>query len=94
MTRRLDLVMAATRILLENITYSEPVAMQRYARLLARELAAWVIVDVERRPAAAPAARERARGPARREAGHAVAAVDPAAAVRPATRCTSRAARC
>jgi serine phosphatase RsbU (regulator of sigma subunit)/PAS domain-containing protein len=47
MTRRLDLVMAATRILLENITYSEPVALQRYARLLARELAAWVIVDVE-----------------------------------------------
>ena len=29
MTRRLDLVMAATRILLENITYSEPVALQR-----------------------------------------------------------------
>jgi serine phosphatase RsbU (regulator of sigma subunit) len=48
MTRRLDLVMAATRILLENITYSEPVALQRYARLLARELAVWVIVDVER----------------------------------------------
>jgi len=47
MTRRLDLVMAATRILLENITYSEPVTLQRYARLLARELAAWVIVDVE-----------------------------------------------
>jgi serine phosphatase RsbU (regulator of sigma subunit)/PAS domain-containing protein len=46
MTRRLDLVMAATRILLENITYSEPVALQRYARLLARELTAWVIVDV------------------------------------------------
>jgi serine phosphatase RsbU (regulator of sigma subunit)/PAS domain-containing protein len=48
MTRRLDLVMAATRILLENITYSEPVALQRYARLLARELTAWVIVDVAR----------------------------------------------
>ena len=46
MTRRQDLVMAATRILLGNITYSEPVALQRYARLLARELAAWVIVDV------------------------------------------------
>jgi PAS domain-containing protein len=46
MTRRQDLVMAATRILLENITYSEPVALQRYARLLARELTAWVIVDV------------------------------------------------
>jgi len=46
MTRRQDLVMAATRILLENITHSEPVALQRYARLLARELTAWVIVDV------------------------------------------------
>lgn len=49
MTRRLDLVTAATRILLENVTYSEPLAMQQCARLLARELAAWVIVDVERR---------------------------------------------
>jgi serine phosphatase RsbU (regulator of sigma subunit)/PAS domain-containing protein len=47
MTRRLDLVTAATRILLENVTYSEPVAVQQCARLLARELAAWVIVDVE-----------------------------------------------
>jgi len=47
MTKRLDLVMSATRILLENITYSEPVALQRYARLLARELTAWVIVDVQ-----------------------------------------------
>jgi serine phosphatase RsbU (regulator of sigma subunit)/PAS domain-containing protein len=49
MTRRLDLVTSATRILLENVTYSEPVALQQYARLLARELNAWVIVDVERR---------------------------------------------
>jgi serine phosphatase RsbU (regulator of sigma subunit) len=48
MTRRLDLVTAATRILLENITYSEQVAVQRYARLLSRELGAWVIIDVDR----------------------------------------------
>ena len=48
MTRRLDLVTAAARILLENVTYSEQVAVQRYARLLSRELGAWVIVDVER----------------------------------------------
>jgi serine phosphatase RsbU (regulator of sigma subunit)/PAS domain-containing protein len=47
MTRRLDLVTAATRILLENITYSEQVAVQRYARLLSRELGAWVIIDVD-----------------------------------------------
>ena len=49
MTRRLDLVTGAARILLENVTYSEPVAVQQCARLLARELAAWVIVDVEHR---------------------------------------------
>jgi phosphoserine phosphatase RsbU/P len=47
-TRRLDLVTSATRILLENVNHSESVAMQRFARLLARELAAWVILDVER----------------------------------------------
>jgi serine phosphatase RsbU (regulator of sigma subunit)/PAS domain-containing protein len=47
-TRRLDLVIAATRILLENVTYSEQVALQQYARLLSRELSAWVIIDVER----------------------------------------------
>jgi serine phosphatase RsbU (regulator of sigma subunit)/PAS domain-containing protein len=77
MTRRLDLVMAATRILLENITYSEPVALQRYARLLARELAAWVIVDVEggqrlqRQHVSGP------EDPASEKLAHAVAAVDP-----------------
>ena len=49
MTRRLDLVTAATRILLENVTYSEPAAVQQLARLLARELTAWVIVDTEHR---------------------------------------------
>jgi serine phosphatase RsbU (regulator of sigma subunit)/PAS domain-containing protein len=47
MTRRQDLVTAATRILLENVTYSELVAVQQCARLLAQELGAWVIVDVE-----------------------------------------------
>jgi serine phosphatase RsbU (regulator of sigma subunit)/PAS domain-containing protein len=47
-TRRLDLVIGATRILLENVTYSEQVAVQQYARLLSRELAAWVIIDVDR----------------------------------------------
>jgi phosphoserine phosphatase RsbU/P len=47
-TRRLDLVMSATRILLENVGHSESVTMQRFARLLARELSAWLILDVER----------------------------------------------
>ncbi len=49
MTARMDLVTAATRLLLENATFSEPVTLRRCARLLAGELAAWVIVDVERR---------------------------------------------
>jgi serine phosphatase RsbU (regulator of sigma subunit)/PAS domain-containing protein len=77
MTRRLDLVMAATRILLENITYSEPVALQRYARLLARELSAWVIVDVE---GGQRLRRQHVSGPEDQRAeklAHAVAAVDP-----------------
>jgi serine phosphatase RsbU (regulator of sigma subunit)/PAS domain-containing protein len=77
MTRRLDLVMAATRILLENITYSEPVALQRYARLLARELAAWVIVDVED---GQRLRRQHVSGPEDQRSeklAHAVAAVDP-----------------
>lgn len=79
MTRRLDLVMAATRILLENITYSEPVALQRYARLLARELSAWVIVDVE---GGQRLRRQHVSGPEDQRAeklAHAVAAVDPVA---------------
>jgi serine phosphatase RsbU (regulator of sigma subunit)/PAS domain-containing protein len=46
-TRRLDLVTSATRILLE-VDNTEPVTMQRFARLLARELSAWLILDVER----------------------------------------------
>jgi phosphoserine phosphatase RsbU/P len=47
-TRRLDLVTSATRILLENVDNTESVTMQRFARLLARELSAWLILDVER----------------------------------------------
>jgi serine phosphatase RsbU (regulator of sigma subunit) len=49
MTKRLDLVTAATRLLLDNATFSEATTLRRCARLLAGELAAWVIVDVERR---------------------------------------------
>jgi sigma-B regulation protein RsbU (phosphoserine phosphatase) len=45
---RLDLLGAATRLVLENATVSESVMLQRCARLLASKLAAWVIVDVER----------------------------------------------
>ena len=48
MTRRLDLMTAVARLLLENAPLNETVALQRSARLLAGELAAWVIVNVAR----------------------------------------------
>jgi serine phosphatase RsbU (regulator of sigma subunit)/PAS domain-containing protein len=48
-TRRLDLVTAVARLLLENEDFSESRTLQRCARLIARELTAWVIVDMERR---------------------------------------------
>jgi serine phosphatase RsbU (regulator of sigma subunit)/PAS domain-containing protein len=48
MTRRMDMVTAVTRLLLDNSTFSEAVTLQRCARLLAGGIASWVIVDVER----------------------------------------------
>ena len=48
MTRRLDTVTAVTRLLLDNSTFSEAVTLQRCARLLAGDIASWVIVDMER----------------------------------------------
>ena len=48
-TRRLDLVTALARLLLENEGFSESRTLQRCARLIAGELTAWVIVDMERR---------------------------------------------
>jgi serine phosphatase RsbU (regulator of sigma subunit) len=48
MTRRLDAVIALTRVLLDNSTFSEAVTLQRCARLLAGEIADWVIIDVDR----------------------------------------------
>src|SRR6266851_1963477 len=48
-TRRLDLVTAVARLLLENEGFSESRTLQRCARLIASELTAWVIVDMERR---------------------------------------------
>ena len=48
-TRRLDLVTAVARLLLENEGFSESRTLQRCARLIARELTAWVVVDMERR---------------------------------------------
>ena len=48
MTRRMDMITAVTRLLLDNSTFSEAVTLQRCARLLAGGLAGWVIVDIER----------------------------------------------
>jgi serine phosphatase RsbU (regulator of sigma subunit) len=44
----MDTVTAVTRLLLDNSTFSEAVTLQRCARLLAGDIASWVIVDVER----------------------------------------------
>lgn len=48
MTRRLDLMTAVARLLLENAPLNETVVLQRCARLLADQLSAWAIVDVTR----------------------------------------------
>jgi PAS domain S-box-containing protein len=48
-TRRLDLVTAVARLLLENEGFSESRTLQRCARLIAAELRTWVVVDLERR---------------------------------------------
>jgi sigma-B regulation protein RsbU (phosphoserine phosphatase) len=48
LTKRMDMVTTVTRLLLDNSTFSEAVTVQRCARLLAGEIADWVIVDIER----------------------------------------------
>jgi PAS domain S-box-containing protein len=48
MTRRMDTVTTVTRLLLDNSTFSEAVTLQRCARLLAGDIASWVLVDMER----------------------------------------------
>lgn len=48
LTRRLDLATAISRLLLESGPASEAVMLQRCAELLARELVAWVLLDVAR----------------------------------------------
>jgi phosphoserine phosphatase RsbU/P len=76
-TRRLDLAVSASRILLENVNHSESVTMQRFARLVSRELGAWLILDVERQQRLR---RQLAVGPDDQrsdELGRAVAAMDP-----------------
>jgi serine phosphatase RsbU (regulator of sigma subunit)/PAS domain-containing protein len=74
--RRYDLATSAARLLLESAVHGEPVTLQRCARLLAGELAAWVIVDVER---GQRLRREFVTGPAEQAAdvAQAVSQVDP-----------------
>src|SRR5579863_690770 len=48
MTRRTDMITAVTRLLLDNSTFSEAVTLQRCARLLAGDVASWVIIDIDR----------------------------------------------
>jgi serine phosphatase RsbU (regulator of sigma subunit)/PAS domain-containing protein len=72
LTRRLDIVTAVTRLLLDNSTFSEAVTIQRCARLLAGELADWVIVDVARDGGLR---RQVVAGPRRPEADQAARAV-------------------
>jgi PAS domain S-box-containing protein len=48
MIKRLDMVTSVTRLLLDNSTFSEAVTIQRCARLLAGEIADWVIIDIDR----------------------------------------------
>jgi serine phosphatase RsbU (regulator of sigma subunit)/PAS domain-containing protein len=48
LTRRLDLMTRMARLLLELATQGEAVTLRRCARLLASDLAAWVMVDVAR----------------------------------------------
>ena len=42
------MVTSVTRLLLDNSTFSEAVSLQRCARLLAGDIADWVVVDMDR----------------------------------------------
>ena len=77
LARRLDMVTAVTRLLLDNSTFSEAVTIQRCARLLAGELADWIIVDVARDGGLRRQVVAGPRGPEADEAVRAVRAVDP-----------------
>src|SRR5215472_8101424 len=46
MTKRIDVVTAVNRLLLENVASSEGQLLQRFGRLLADRVATWVIIDV------------------------------------------------
>src|SRR6266702_5319256 len=84
-TRRLDLVTAVARLLLENEGYSESRTLQRCARLIARELTAWVIVDMDRRHRVRRQFVAGPDDPRLTELTSALAAVDPAPGSVPCT---------
>ncbi len=77
LARRLDLLAAAARQLLESSTVSESVLLQRAARLLTSALATWAVVDVRHR---GQLRRHYVAGPDDPESAgltHAVASADP-----------------
>jgi serine phosphatase RsbU (regulator of sigma subunit)/PAS domain-containing protein len=77
MIKRMDLVTEVTRLLLDNSTFSEAVSVQRFARLLAGEIADWVIVDIDR---GGRLRRQIATGPRNRQSedfARAIRGVDP-----------------
>jgi serine phosphatase RsbU (regulator of sigma subunit)/PAS domain-containing protein len=88
-TRRTDLLAAAARLLLDNAAASESVILQRCARLLAGDLATWVVVDVRRR---GTLTRHFVAGPAEPDAARlspAVSAVSPGPGSAPAAVCAT-----
>jgi serine phosphatase RsbU (regulator of sigma subunit) len=89
LTRRADLLVAAARLLLENSAASESVILQRCARLLASELAAWVIVDVHRRGALRRHFVAGPEDPASARLAQAVSAVSPEPGSAPYQACES-----
>jgi serine phosphatase RsbU (regulator of sigma subunit) len=89
LTRRADLLAAAARLLLENSAASESVILQRCARLLAAELAAWVIVDVQRRGALRRHFVAGPEDPASARLAQAVSAVSPEPGSAPYQACES-----
>jgi serine phosphatase RsbU (regulator of sigma subunit)/PAS domain-containing protein len=84
-TRRLDLVTAVARLLLENEGFSESRTLQRAARLIAAELTAWVIVDMERRHRVRRQFAVGPDDPGRSELTSVVVAVDPPSGSVPCT---------
>jgi serine phosphatase RsbU (regulator of sigma subunit)/PAS domain-containing protein len=78
MVRRGDMLTSVTRLLLDNATFSEAVTLQRCARLLAAEIADWVIVDVERDGRLRRQYATGPRGSRQEQAARAVRRTDPA----------------